>query len=108
MEKMRRFSLTQDEEDIIVIDPSLRAKVVEECSTNLVGKLLTKRGFSKAALKDTMRKVWGSPLGLHTVDVGDNLFHFWFNNELDLQRVVNGGPWCFDNMLLYLENGRWE
>ncbi|KAG5557827.1 hypothetical protein RHGRI_007912 [Rhododendron griersonianum] len=33
---MRRFSLTQDEEDIIVIDPSLRAKAVEECSASLV------------------------------------------------------------------------
>ncbi|KAI8534688.1 hypothetical protein RHMOL_Rhmol10G0110000 [Rhododendron molle] len=78
VEKIRRFSLTQDDEDIIVNDPSLRARVVEECSASLVGKLLTKRGFSKATLKDTMRKVWGSPLGLCIVDVGDNLFHFWF------------------------------
>ncbi|KAF7146890.1 hypothetical protein RHSIM_Rhsim03G0079400 [Rhododendron simsii] len=106
VEQMRRFSLIQDEEDIIVIDPSLRARAIKECFASLVGKLLTKRGFSKAALKDTMRKVWGSPLGLRIVDVGDKLFHFRFSNESDLQRVVNGGPWCFDNMLFLLR--KWE
>ncbi|KAF7138411.1 hypothetical protein RHSIM_Rhsim07G0182900 [Rhododendron simsii] len=81
-------------------------RAIVDCSASLVGKLLTKRGFSRAALKDTMWKVWGSPEGLQVVDVEDNLFHFCFSNEMDLQRVVNGGPWCFDNMVLLL--CRWE
>lgn len=106
VEQLRRFSLTPEEEDDIVIDASVRERAIVDCSASLVGKLLTKRGFSRAALKDTMRKVWGSPEGLRMVDVGENLFHFRFSNEMDLQRVVNGGPWCFDNMVLLLR--RWE
>lgn len=107
MEQLRRFSLTPEEEDDIVIDATVRERAIVDCSASLVvGKLLTKRGFSRAALKDTMRKVWGSPEGLRMVDVGENLFHFHFSNEMDLQRVVNGGPWCFDNMVLLLR--RWE
>ncbi|KAH7855480.1 hypothetical protein Vadar_025363 [Vaccinium darrowii] len=77
LEQTRRFSLTPEEEDVIVIDPS-----------------------------DTLRIVWGSPTGLRMVDVGENLFHFRFSNEVDLQKVLNGGPWCFDNMLLLLN--QWE
>ncbi|KAH7841895.1 hypothetical protein Vadar_013209 [Vaccinium darrowii] len=106
VERLKGFSLTPEEEDDIVIDATVRERAVVDCSTSLVGKLLTKRGFSRAALKDTMRKVWGSPEGLRMVDVGENLFHFRFVNEMDLQRVVNGDPWCFDNMLLLLR--RWE
>lgn len=106
VERLRSFSLTPEEEDDIVIDAAVRERAIVDCSTSLVGKLLTKRAFSRAALKDTMRKVWGSPEGLRMVDVGDNLFHFRFSNEMDLQRVFNGGPWCFDNMVLLLK--RWE
>ncbi|XP_058180206.1 uncharacterized protein At4g02000-like [Rhododendron vialii] len=106
VEQLSKFSLTPEEADDIVIDASLRERAIVDCSVSLVGKLLTRRGFSRAALKDTMRKVWGSPDGLRVVDVGDNLFHFRFANEMDLQRVVNGGPWCFDNMVLLLR--RWE
>lgn len=106
VERMRRFVLTPDEEDDIVVDSGIRARAIEECAVSLVGRLLSKRGFNRAALKDTMRKVWGSPGGLRIVDVGDNLFHFRFSNKLDLQRVLNGGPWCFDNMLLLLK--KWE
>ncbi|KAF7113266.1 hypothetical protein RHSIM_RhsimUnG0142900 [Rhododendron simsii] len=54
---MKRFSLTPDEKDDIIIDTAMRAKAIEACSASLVGKLLTKRGFGRAALKDTMRKV---------------------------------------------------
>ncbi|KAH7844603.1 hypothetical protein Vadar_029804 [Vaccinium darrowii] len=106
VEQLRKFSLTPEEEDDIVIDPSLRVRAVEACSSSLVGKLLTKRGFGRAALKDKMRKVWGSLAGLRILDVGENLFHFRFANDMDMQRVLNGGPWCFDNLLLLLK--RWE
>ncbi|KAF7152056.1 hypothetical protein RHSIM_Rhsim01G0174000 [Rhododendron simsii] len=102
---MKRFSLTPDEKDDIVIDTAMQAKAIEACSASLVGKLLTKRGFGRAALKDTMRKVWGSPSGLRILDVGENLFLFRFSSEVDMQWVMNRGPWCFDNMLLLKQ---WE
>ncbi|KAH7854377.1 hypothetical protein Vadar_013096 [Vaccinium darrowii] len=106
VERLQKFSLTPEEEDVIVIDPAVRERAGIDCSTSLVGKLLTKRSFNRAALKDTLRRAWGAPEGLRMVDVGENLFHFRFSNEVDLQKVLNGGPWCFDGMLLLLI--RWE
>lgn len=84
----------------LILSSTLPGRAIVNCLASLVGKLLTKRGFSRATLKDTMRKVWGSPEGLQVVGVGDNLFHFRFSNEMDLQRVVNGVPgvliiWCY-------------
>lgn len=105
-ERLRRFSLTPDEDDAIVIDTGTHARAVEACAFSLVGKLHSRRSFSKAALKETMRKVWGLAEGLRILDVGDNLFHFWFTSIVEMQRVLNGGPWCFDNMLFLLK--KWE
>ena len=31
-----------------------------------------------------------------------NLFLFWFYHEIDLRRVVEGGPWTFDCHVLLL------
>lgn len=106
MENDGKFSLTPEEEDDIIIDSTALARAAEACASSLVGKLLSKRSFSKAALKDTMRKVWGQNEGLKILEVGDNLFHFRFSREADMRRVLNGGPWCFDNMLLLLK--KWE
>ncbi|KAE9462817.1 hypothetical protein C3L33_05275, partial [Rhododendron williamsianum] len=105
-ERLRSFSLTPDEEDAIVIDTGTHARAIEACAFSLVGKLLSRRSFSKAALKETMRKVWGLAEGLRILDVGDNLFHFRFTSIVEMQRVLNGGPWCFNNMLLLLK--KWE
>ncbi|KAI8560077.1 hypothetical protein RHMOL_Rhmol04G0227200 [Rhododendron molle] len=45
----QQFSLTPEEEDDIVIDTDTHAPAVEACAFSLVGKVLSKRRFSKAA-----------------------------------------------------------
>lgn len=37
------------------------------------------------------------------VEVGDNLFQFKFSTEFDMERILHGGPWTFDNQLLLLQ-----
>ena len=40
------------------------------------------------------------------MEVGSNLFRFKFNTEFDLERILNGGPWTFDNQMLLLMKWR--
>ena len=40
------------------------------------------------------------------LEVGPNLFQFKFQSEFDLDRILRGGPWTFDNQLLLLQ--RWK
>ena len=44
--------------------------------------------------------------GVQILDVGTNLFQFKFTSEFDMERVLRGGPWTFDNQLLMLK--RWS
>ena len=38
--------------------------------------------------------------------MGSNLFQFKFQSEYELDRILQGGPWSFDNQLLMLK--RWK
>ena len=35
--------------------------------------------------------------------MGPNLFQFKFQSEFDMNRIMRGGPWSFDNQLLLLQ-----
>ena len=39
---------------------------------------------------------------MQILEVGLNLFQFKFQFEFELNRVLKGGPWSFDNQLLML------
>ena len=71
-----------------------------------MGRFLTCKSFNKQAAKNTMRRAWGLEGSLHITEVGPNLFQFKFTSEFDLNRVLRGGSWTFDNQLLLLK--RWR
>ena len=40
------------------------------------------------------------------MEVGSNLFQFKFHTEFDMERVLKGGLWSFDNQALMLR--KWQ
>ncbi|KAK7842094.1 hypothetical protein CFP56_014340 [Quercus suber] len=62
--------------------------------------------LNKRAAMNTLWRRWGMHTGLQIIEVGTNLFQFKFQNDFDLNRVLRGGPWYFDNQLLMLK--RWH
>ena len=71
-----------------------------------MGKFLTCKPFNKRAAYNTIKKAWGLHDGVQIIEVGPNLFQFKFHTEFDLERVLKGGPWSFDNQALLL--ARWQ
>ncbi|KAL5797702.1 hypothetical protein ACOSQ2_002522 [Xanthoceras sorbifolium] len=51
-------------------------------------------------------KIWRLTNEVSVELVRDNIFAFHFQNALDKNRVLAGGPWNFDNSLLILEGPR--
>lgn len=98
--------LTADEEDVIAIPDEERRAEIESCTLSLIGKFLTCKPFNKRVAKNTIRRAWGIDKELQIVDVGSNLFQFKFQTEFDLERILKGGSWTFDNQLLMLK--RWQ
>lgn len=103
---LESMKLTADEEETITISDEGRRMEIESCTMSLIGKFLTCKPFNKKAAKNTLQKAWGLEDKVQIVEVGPNLFQFKFNTEFDMERILKGGPWSFDNQLLMLT--RWK
>ena len=103
---LEKMKLTVEEEEIILISDEGRKEEVESCHLSLIGKFLTCKPFNKRAAQTTLRRAWGLDGSVQIVEVGSNLFQVKFHREFDMDRVLKGGPWSFDNQVLLLR--RWQ
>ncbi|MBA0585874.1 hypothetical protein Gorai_016635 [Gossypium raimondii] len=51
-------------------------------------------------MRNTMVKLWHPLGGVLVSDLGEKRYFFKFYHELDIDRVINGAPWTFNNHLL--------
>nr|XP_023912638.1 uncharacterized protein LOC112024227 [Quercus suber] len=105
-DRLEKMKLTIEEEEVIPISDEGRLDAIESCNLSLTGRFLTCKPFNKMVAKNTIRRAWGLNESLHISEVGPNLFQFKFQSEFDMDRIMRGGPWCFDNQLLLLK--RWK
>lgn len=103
---IQHLKLTAEEEEEIQVSDESRLEEMDRCALSLIGKFLTRKSYNRKAAKNTLRKAWGLEKELQISEVGSNLFQFKFQSEYDLERILKGGPWCFDNQLLMLT--RWK
>lgn len=103
---LEKMKLTLDEVEVIPISEEGRKEEIDSCAQSLIGKFLTCKSFNRKAAQSTLRRAWGLGDGVQIVEVGSNLFQFQFKSEFELDRVVRGGPWSFDNQVLMLR--RWQ
>ena len=66
----------------------------------LVGRFLTDKAINFPAMKNTMAALWRPGKGICIKDLSSTLFLFQFFHEVDIQRVMDSGPWTFDQHLL--------
>ena len=103
---MVNLKLTAEEEEEILVSEEGRSEEIDSCALSLIGKFLTCKPFNRKAAKNTLRRAWGLDKELQISEVGSNLFQFKFQSEYELDRILRGGPWSFDNQLLMLK--RWK
>ncbi|XP_074352279.1 uncharacterized protein LOC141691439 [Apium graveolens] len=87
----------EDEEGVIITNEELPVK---EQSFVLVGRFLTEKNINFNAIQNVMASLWRPKEGMEIHDLGDHRFSFMFFHKLDLQKVVEGGPWTFEQSLL--------
>lgn len=92
MDRLKHMRLSRDEEEQISISEEGRAKLMEECSLSLMGKLLSDRKQSIRALKNTLHQAWKVGPDLRIVEVGNDIPQFKFASEYQLQWVETNGP----------------
>ena len=94
LENMR---LTSEEEETIKIPYEGRKEGLENCVLSLIMKFLTCHPFNKKATITTLRRAWGLEEAVQIVEVGTNLFQLRFQSEFEMNQVLKGGLWTFDN-----------
>ena len=75
---------------------------MESCALSLIGKFLTCHPFNKRAAISTLKRAWGLEEAVQIVEVGTNLFQLKFQFEFEMNCVLKGGSWTFDNQVLML------
>lgn len=80
------------------------AKEVQEKKSTfiLVGKFLTEKNINFQAMQNVMASIWRPKEGMEIHDIGGYKYSFVFYHIMDVRKVVEGGPWSFEqNMLIY-------
>lgn len=90
----------EEEECGLEVDGAVVEGTQEDYQWCLVGRFLTDRQINTTAMKNTMASIWRPVKGVCIKDLGPSLFMFQFFHKLDLERVINGSPWTFDQHLL--------
>ena len=65
---------------------------------------MTDRVINLMAMKNTLASIWRPVKGVCIKELSSNLFLFQFFHELDMERVVKGGPWTFNQHLLIISH----
>ncbi|KAK6115860.1 hypothetical protein DH2020_008129 [Rehmannia glutinosa] len=99
---MANLSLFEYENDGIVFEAEADGGGTYEKILCLVGKFISERNVNFNTMKQRMTAIWRPIKGLTVKDIGNQQFMFQFYHAQDLKRVMDGGPWDFDNLRLML------
>jgi hypothetical protein len=69
----------------------------------LLGRFLSNRPIHVNSMKVTMANIWRPVKGVKIKETTPGLFLFQFAHALDMEAVLQGGPWMFDNHMLILD-----
>jgi hypothetical protein len=94
------LSLNEEEEEGFTFNMEDEEESQVDFRWCLVGRFLSNRPFHVNSMKATMADVWRPVKGVKIKDAGNGLFLFQFSHELDMEGVLQGGPWSFDNRML--------
>ncbi|MBA0710170.1 hypothetical protein Golax_025162 [Gossypium laxum] len=97
--ELANLALTDEEEEAFEEDEAVVDQNLHLC---LVGRCLTDSIVHFPSLRNTMADLWHPIRGICISDLGDRRYLFQFFHEVDIQRVLAGTPWFFNNHLLLL------
>ncbi|PNY14983.1 hypothetical protein L195_g011673 [Trifolium pratense] len=94
---------TEDEEEGFVFDLTDEGEEQVDFRWCLVGRFIGDRPIHANSMKVTMADLWRPVRGVKIKEASKGLFLFQFSHELDMEDVLQGGPWSFDNQMLIVQ-----
>ncbi|KAH1038390.1 hypothetical protein J1N35_040133 [Gossypium stocksii] len=103
-EGLANLHLLDEEEEAFHEEDSAVDRSYQFC---LVGRYLTDSVGHFPSLRNTMTDLWHSIGEIYISDIGDKRILFQFFHAVDVQRMLFGTPWFFNNHLLILHEIQW-
>lgn len=100
-QQMAGLGIDDEENECFVLNGDIEEDVnrFELC---LVERFLTEKSINVRAMKSKLADVWKPTMGISIKEIGQDMFLFQFFRKEDMQWVLNGGPWSFDNVMVAL------
>lgn len=97
------LSLADDDPEPITIEDTGITTIPDEQYLTLVGQFVTEKTIKFNVMRDTMASTWRPGKGVNIMEVSMNLYLFQFFHEVDMNRILDDGPWSFEQSLLVLK-----
>ncbi|TXG60388.1 hypothetical protein EZV62_014961 [Acer yangbiense] len=97
------LSLNSLDGPVQLLDDRMKCEAINRLSLCLVGKILSNKWVNRDAFMRVIGKIWQVKKGLDIESVSGNIFTFHFKDAWDMNKVILGSPWSFDNALMVLE-----
>ncbi|XP_031091148.1 uncharacterized protein LOC116027532 [Ipomoea triloba] len=68
-----------------------------------VGRLVTAKPIRFHFFKDTMASIWQPVMGMNVMELKPRLYLFRFFHKKELDRIIDDGPWMYEQSLLLLK-----
>ncbi|XP_042952214.1 uncharacterized protein LOC122289295 [Carya illinoinensis] len=94
--------LTEKESSLIKLG-GMEERMREKGGNSLVGKIWIDRQIGREFVESTMGKIWRVSKPARFQEIGSNMFIITFFTHADMDRVMDGRPWLFDNHLFALK-----
>ena len=72
-------------------------------NVTIAAKFLTKRALNTESVVRTFNPIWRPKNGFKVRRVGDHIILFIFDNEDEVEKIIEGEPWSFDKHLVKLK-----
>lgn len=105
-DRLHKFILTKKENDLVEIEVHDIMSSMKNCATSLLRKVIADKQVSVLGVKNLMNLVWGSPVGLKVLMVGENMFQFVFLYKKDIKNILYETPWLYDKYFLNIH--QWQ
>ena len=102
-EMWRQFLLTEEEQLELAIAKEWVDYISKKSRYCLLGKIVMRKNVNMEAMKMVFVKLWKIKAGISIREVGERLFIFQFEDEVEKDRVLQKQPWSFNKSLLVLK-----
>lgn len=104
LEDYANLSINDEGDDGLILKEPSEQKVGLDYTHCLVGRLLTNRKVNFMAMQDILSSTWRPVKGVFMEATSyPHIFLFKFFHELDVRRVLEEGPWTFNQQTLIVK-----